>query len=181
MFPHCSGAGHSGATLHYGRNDKQVGHNDMCLFDMGCEYHCYGSDITCSWPSSGKFTEDQKVNPLSHAPAQCCVSPVSLPGFRRFLMPDMCAHNTCSHFGAHEGSANVLFNPHFQDELKFCNDVFAFGRAAQPFMSMRALVRAVICSRLRAGFVTDLVLRDDLLHRSSTLPCGRRPRPCSGS
>jgi len=32
----------------------------MCLFDMGGEYYCYASDITSSFPASGKFTEDQK-------------------------------------------------------------------------------------------------------------------------
>ena len=31
------------------------------LFDMGGEYCCYGSDITCSFPANGKFTEDQKA------------------------------------------------------------------------------------------------------------------------
>ena len=30
------------------------------LFDMGGEYHCYTSDITCSFPCNGKFTEKQK-------------------------------------------------------------------------------------------------------------------------
>lgn len=30
------------------------------LFDMGCEYYCYASDITCSFPANGKFTEKQK-------------------------------------------------------------------------------------------------------------------------
>ena len=28
---------------------------------MGAEYYCYASDITCSFPSNGKFTEDQKM------------------------------------------------------------------------------------------------------------------------
>ena len=28
---------------------------------MGGEYHCYASDITCSFPANGKFSEDQKV------------------------------------------------------------------------------------------------------------------------
>lgn len=27
---------------------------------MGAEYHCYGADITCSYPASGKFTERQR-------------------------------------------------------------------------------------------------------------------------
>ena len=28
---------------------------------MGGEYYCYCSDITCSFPVNGKFTEDQKA------------------------------------------------------------------------------------------------------------------------
>lgn len=31
----------------------------MCLFDMGGEYYCYTSDITCSFPVNGKFTPKQ--------------------------------------------------------------------------------------------------------------------------
>jgi len=27
---------------------------------MGAEYYGYASDITCSFPANGKFTEDQK-------------------------------------------------------------------------------------------------------------------------
>ena len=33
----------------------------MLLLDMGCEYACYGSDITCSFPASGKFSADQRM------------------------------------------------------------------------------------------------------------------------
>lgn len=33
----------------------------MCLFDMGGEYYCYGSDITCSFPVSGRFTDEQRM------------------------------------------------------------------------------------------------------------------------
>lgn len=28
---------------------------------MGGEYYCYTSDITCSFPANGKFTEDQRM------------------------------------------------------------------------------------------------------------------------
>ena len=31
------------------------------LFDMGAQYYCYASDITCSFPANGRFTEDQKM------------------------------------------------------------------------------------------------------------------------
>ncbi|KAL5106190.1 Xaa-Pro dipeptidase [Taenia crassiceps] len=53
------------AVLHYGHagapNDNQIRDGDMCLFDMGGEYYCYCSDITCSFPVSGKFTSDQRL------------------------------------------------------------------------------------------------------------------------
>lgn len=59
------GSGDNGATLHYGHagapNEKTVQDGDMCLFDMGGEYYCYTSDITCSFPANGKFTADQKI------------------------------------------------------------------------------------------------------------------------
>ena len=28
---------------------------------MGAEYYCFCSDVTCSYPVNGKFTEDQKL------------------------------------------------------------------------------------------------------------------------
>lgn len=31
------------------------------LFDMGGEYYCYSSDITCSFPANGKFSPDQRA------------------------------------------------------------------------------------------------------------------------
>ena len=59
------GAGRSAAIGHYGHagapNDQPVETNDMVLFDMGAEYYCFCSDITCSYPVSGKFTGKQKV------------------------------------------------------------------------------------------------------------------------
>lgn len=59
------GSGHNSSILHYGHagapNDKLVRDGDMCLFDMGGEYSCYVSDITCSFPANGKFTADQRM------------------------------------------------------------------------------------------------------------------------
>jgi hypothetical protein len=31
------------------------------MFDMGAEYACYASDITCSFPANGKFTAKQRI------------------------------------------------------------------------------------------------------------------------
>jgi len=58
------GCGPNGAVLHYGHagapNERQLQDGDMCLFDMGAEYCCYGSDVTCSFPANGKFTDRQR-------------------------------------------------------------------------------------------------------------------------
>jgi len=58
------GTGVNSAVLHYGHagapNDRKLLHGDMALLDMGGEYHGYASDITCSYPVDGKFTEKQK-------------------------------------------------------------------------------------------------------------------------
>eukprot|EP00088_Acartia_fossae_P035523 TRINITY_DN3662_c0_g1_i8.p1 TRINITY_DN3662_c0_g1~~TRINITY_DN3662_c0_g1_i8.p1 ORF type:complete len:513 (+),score=108.77 TRINITY_DN3662_c0_g1_i8:24-1541(+) len=60
-----AGGGASGAVLHYGHagapNDQVIRDGDMVLFDFGAEYYCFCSDITCSWPVNGKFTDKQKV------------------------------------------------------------------------------------------------------------------------
>ncbi|KAL3095969.1 hypothetical protein niasHS_005728 [Heterodera schachtii] len=58
-------SGENAAVLHYGHcaapNDKVIRDGDICLFDMGPEYNCYISDVTCSFPANGKFTEKQKI------------------------------------------------------------------------------------------------------------------------
>lgn len=58
-------SGHNGSVLHYGHagepNAKTISAGDMCLFDMGSEYECYGADITTSFPEGGKFTPKQRI------------------------------------------------------------------------------------------------------------------------
>ena len=53
------------------------------LFDMGGEYCCYSSDITCSFPANGKFTEDQKVIYNAVLKANRAVMATVKPGQKR--------------------------------------------------------------------------------------------------
>ncbi|KAK0132148.1 Xaa-Pro dipeptidase [Merluccius polli] len=57
------GTGNNSSVLHYGHagapNDRTIEDGDI-LFDMGGEYYCYASDITCSFPANGKFSKDQR-------------------------------------------------------------------------------------------------------------------------
>lgn len=58
------GCGPNAAILHYGHtgepNARHIAKQDMCLLDMGAEYFGYGSDVTCSFPASGTFSDRQR-------------------------------------------------------------------------------------------------------------------------
>lgn len=70
--------------LHYGHagrpNNRLLTSSDIALLDMGAEYHCYASDITCSFPVSGSFTDDQRSVYESVLAAQVSVMRELRPG-----------------------------------------------------------------------------------------------------
>jgi Xaa-Pro aminopeptidase len=54
-------AGANSCVLHYTSNDRRIGDNDLVLIDAGCEFGGYASDITRTYPASGRFTPQQKT------------------------------------------------------------------------------------------------------------------------
>ncbi|KAJ3687446.1 hypothetical protein LUZ61_016610 [Rhynchospora tenuis] len=54
------GGGANGSTIHYSRNDKKIREGELVLMDIGCELHGYLSDLTRTWPPSGKFNPYQE-------------------------------------------------------------------------------------------------------------------------
>lgn len=55
------GAGNNACTLHYNANSAQVKKDDLILIDAGAEYAYYASDVTRTFPASGKFTSAQRA------------------------------------------------------------------------------------------------------------------------
>ena len=51
--------GENACVLHYVENSKPLLDGDLLLVDAGCEYNFYASDITRTFPVSGKFTDAQ--------------------------------------------------------------------------------------------------------------------------
>ncbi|MCQ4321935.1 Xaa-Pro aminopeptidase [Stutzerimonas stutzeri] len=54
-------AGKNACILHYRENDAQLKDGDLVLIDAGCEIDCYASDITRTFPVSGRFSPEQKA------------------------------------------------------------------------------------------------------------------------
>lgn len=54
-------SGHNATVLHYDDNNSNIESNSLLLMDVGCYTEHYSSDITRTFPVSGKFTERQKA------------------------------------------------------------------------------------------------------------------------
>ncbi len=60
-YPSIVGGGANACTLHYTDNNAELHADTLVLIDAGCEYDHYASDITRTFPVTGRFTEPQKA------------------------------------------------------------------------------------------------------------------------
>ena len=55
------GGGANACVLHYRENAAALRDGDLLLVDAGCEYECYASDITRTYPVNGRFSAPQRA------------------------------------------------------------------------------------------------------------------------
>ena len=55
------GGGANACVMHYRNNDQALCDGDLLLLDAGCEHDLYASDITRTFPVSGRFTAVQRA------------------------------------------------------------------------------------------------------------------------
>ncbi len=55
------GGGANACILHYRENSERLHDGDLLLIDAGCEYGCYASDITRTFPINGRFRPEQRA------------------------------------------------------------------------------------------------------------------------
>ena len=55
------GGGENACILHYVENRDRLKEGDLLLIDAGCELECYASDITRTFPVSGRFSDEQRA------------------------------------------------------------------------------------------------------------------------
>jgi Xaa-Pro aminopeptidase len=79
-YPSIVAGGPNACVLHYRENDRQLQDGELLLIDAGCEYRGYASDITRTFPVSGRFTGPQRdVYELVLAAQLACIEAVQ-PG-----------------------------------------------------------------------------------------------------
>lgn len=54
-------SGKNACILHYTENNAPLQDGDLVLIDAGCEFDCYASDITRTFPVNGRFSPAQKA------------------------------------------------------------------------------------------------------------------------
>jgi Xaa-Pro aminopeptidase len=55
------GGGENGCILHYTENSARLKEGELLLIDAGCEFDYYASDITRTFPVSGRFSPAQRA------------------------------------------------------------------------------------------------------------------------
>ncbi|KAK6172942.1 hypothetical protein SNE40_016496 [Patella caerulea] len=59
-YPPVVAGGQRANIIHYINNNQRIKGGELVLMDAGCEHHGYTSDITRTWPVSGKFSPAQE-------------------------------------------------------------------------------------------------------------------------
>lgn len=60
-YPSIVAGGANACILHYTENNAVLEEGDLLLIDAGAEYGCYASDISRTFPVSGRFSPEQRV------------------------------------------------------------------------------------------------------------------------
>jgi len=60
-YPSIVAGGSNACTMHYTTNAQKLRKGDLVLIDAGCEYRGYASDVTRTFPVSGRFSRRQRA------------------------------------------------------------------------------------------------------------------------
>jgi len=60
-YPSIAGSGPNSCILHYDRSSRQMQDGEVLLNDSGAEYGNYATDVTRTYPVSGRFSPEQKA------------------------------------------------------------------------------------------------------------------------
>ncbi len=104
------GSGLNGTVLHYIDNDRPLEPGDLLVIDSAASFGGYASDITRTFPVSGKFTPDQRELYEVVLKAQLAAIKASKPG-ARFFEIDAAARNVIEKAGLGDAFIHSIGHP----------------------------------------------------------------------
>ncbi len=115
------GAGKNGCVLHYMKNDARIEPADLIVMDYAPTLHGYASDVTRTFPASGRFTSEQRKLVQDVYDVQQAILAEVKPGARLSALGALCGrllrqlgyksdHGPCHHVGlaVHDPSVDEL-------------------------------------------------------------------------
>jgi len=60
-FADIVGSGKNSTILHYPEHERTIGADELVVVDIGSDYGHYSADVTRTYPSSGRFTPEQRA------------------------------------------------------------------------------------------------------------------------
>ncbi|MGK0202874.1 MAG: Xaa-Pro aminopeptidase [Planctomycetota bacterium] len=115
------GGGPNGCILHYNEGKRQLRDDDLIVMDYAATLHGYCSDVTRTFPASGKFTPEQRQLVTDVYEVQQELLAHVKPGANLMTLSSMCAkmlvargyrsdHGPCHHVGlaVHDPSISRL-------------------------------------------------------------------------
>ena len=91
-FPPIIASGVNACTMHYQANRALLKNGDMLLIDAGAELECYASDISRSFPISGRYSREQRALYDIVLTAQLAAIDEVLPGRAYNTAHDVAVH-----------------------------------------------------------------------------------------
>lgn len=105
--------GNNANVLHYIANSDTLKEGDLVLVDAGCEYKMYCSDITRTFPVSGRFSEAQKELYTLVLSVQKKVIKKIKPGVTKKMLQEISEKELCKgmvNLGILKGDVNTLLD-----------------------------------------------------------------------
>jgi Xaa-Pro aminopeptidase len=95
------GSGPNSCILHYHQNRRKMNSGDVVVFDFGCDYAYYVSDVSRTFPVSGRFSREQAEIYQVVLDAQTAALEKVRPG-ATFKELDQAARGVLAHHGYEE-------------------------------------------------------------------------------
>ncbi len=90
-YPSIVGSGPNSVFLHWDKNNRRIEAGDVVLNDSGAEYGYYATDITRTYPASGRFSPEQRAIYEIVLDAQKQAMALVRPGARHDDVEEKCA------------------------------------------------------------------------------------------